>query len=197
MRELMARKLCAIALLVLLLLPQLPGCAQSYGKSTEDLVGVFSIEKTIKLGSGSSCPAAGAEGQDPLDASALQSGLGRNPMGDDQPPSLAGLSIALDLPNSTLILSLHLLDDQSGIQEGWANFSCPAGGSMDNVLILPQDLASGNPRDGLYMVRMRMPAQAGEWVLEDLTLMDSAGNGKALKNADLQSRGMPTGFTVP
>jgi hypothetical protein len=191
----MARKLCALALLALLLLSLLPGGAQSYGKSTEDLVGVFNIEKTIKLGSSSSCfTATGAEGQDPLYASQLQNAGGR--MGDDQPPGLAGLSIAPFVPNSSVILALHIIDDQSGMQEGWANFSGPARAVMKKVPILPQDLTNGTPRDGVYVVRMRMPAQAGEWVLEDLTLEDAAGNRKALARADLLNRGMPSEFMV-
>jgi len=191
----MARNLCALALLALILLALFPGGAQTYGKSTEDLVGVFNIEKTIKLGSSSTCFTASGEGaQDPLDASLLQ--YVRNPMGDDQPPSLAGLSLAADVSNASVILAMHVLDDQSGMEEGRANFSGPAGADMREVLILPQNLTNGTPRDGLYVIRMRIPAEVGEWVLEDLTLADAAGNTLALKRADLLNLGMPSGFTV-
>jgi hypothetical protein len=193
----MARRLWTLMLLTLVLLALLPGSAETYGKSTEDLVGVFNIEKTIKLGSSSSCfTATAGVGEDPLDASLLQSALGRSPMGDDQPPGLAALNIAVDAPNNSVILLLHILDDQSGMKAGRANFSGPAD-AVRQALIQPQDLANGTPRDGLYLVRMRIPAEAGEWILEDLTLEDAAGNRNGLKNAELLSRGMPTGFLVP
>jgi hypothetical protein len=194
----MARNLCALSLLALILLAfSPPGLAQTYGKSTEDLVGVFNIEKTIKLGSSSNCfSAAGAEEQDPLDASRLQYNPGGNPMADAQPPSLAGLSIASDPPNASVILALHVLDDQSGMKEGRANFSAPSGAAMMEVRILPINLTNGTPRDGLYVVEMGVPGVAGEWVLEDLTLADAAGNKLPLRRADLLSMGMPTGFLV-
>jgi hypothetical protein len=193
--NLRALGLLALILLALILLALFPGSAQTYGKSTEDLVGVFNIEKTIRLGSSSTCfTATGAEGQDPLDASMLQNVGGR--MGDEQPPSLAGLSFADDVPNASVILDLHVLDEQSGMKEGRANFSGPAGAEMREVLILPQNLTNGTPRDGLYVVRMKIPAEAGEWVLEELTLMDAAGNQKTLKRADLLNMGMPSGFLV-
>lgn len=185
----------ALMLLALILLALSHCLAQTYGKSTEDLVGVFTIEKTIRLGSSSNCfTATGAEGHDPLDASLSQTARGS--MDDDQPPNLAGLSLASDAPNASVILTLHVLDDQSGMKESRANFSGPAGAAMKEVRILPQNLTNGTPRDGLYVVRMRIPGVAGEWVLEDLTLADAAGNRKALKRADLLNLGMPSGFQV-
>jgi hypothetical protein len=191
----MARNLYALSLLALILLAFSPGLAQTYGKSTEDLVGVFSIEKTIRLGSSSNCFTASEAGeQDPLDASGLQDV--RNPMGDAQPPSLAGLSIAPDPPNASVILSVHVLDDQSGMKDGRATFNGPSGAAMKDVRILPQNLTNGTPRDGLYVVKMGIPGVAGEWVLEGLALADAAGNTLALKRADLLRRGMPSGFLV-
>jgi len=182
--------------ITLILMAILPASPETYGKSTEDLVGVFSIEKTIKLGSSSSCfTAAGKEGQDPLDASLLQSAPRRSPMGDDQPPGLAALNIAVDPPNALVFLGLHILDDQSGMKEGRANFSGPAG-AVRQALILPQNLTNGTPRNGLYVVRMSMP-DSGDWVLEDLTLEDAAGNQKVLKSAELLNLSMPPGFHVP
>ncbi len=52
-----------MALMMLLIL--VAGNASAYGRSTEDLVGAFSIEKTIRLGSSSECFSSGGRGRDP------------------------------------------------------------------------------------------------------------------------------------
>jgi FixJ family two-component response regulator len=95
-----------------------------------------------------------------------------------------------------LILSVHVLDDQSGMKDGHANLSGPAGASMKDVRILPQNLTNGTPRDGLYIVKMEMPGVAGEWILEDLMLADATGNQIVLERADLLRMGLPSGFLV-
>jgi hypothetical protein len=95
-----------------------------------------------------------------------------------------------------VILALHVLDDQSGMKEGRANFSAPSGAAMMEVRILPINLTNGTPRDGLYIVKMEMPGVAGEWILEDLMLADATGNQIVLERADLLRMGLPSGFLV-
>ncbi len=63
--------------------------ASAYGRSVEDLVGAFSIEKTIKIGSSSQDFSTSGESLDPL--SPPQS-LASGPLADDQAPSLAGFA---------------------------------------------------------------------------------------------------------
>jgi len=76
-------KVASIALLILLAAAS-PACA--YGSSVEDLVGSFSIGKSIKIGSSSECFST-RQGADPL--TPPQSGRA---MADSQPPSLAGFA---------------------------------------------------------------------------------------------------------
>ncbi len=85
------------------------------GRSVEDLVGVFSIQKTIKLGSNSECFAGSQSSSDSLSPQ-------NNGLSDNQPPGLAGLSIepkAIKASSSQSInLTAHIVDDQSGLAEG-------------------------------------------------------------------------------
>ena len=87
------------------------------GRSVEDLVGVFSIQKTIKLGSSSECFAGSQSSANSL--SSQDKGLA-----DNQPPGLAGLSIepkAINASSSHSInLTAHITDDQSGLAESLA-----------------------------------------------------------------------------
>lgn len=85
------------------------------GRSVEDLVGVFSIQKTIKLGSNSECFAGSQSSAN--SPSAQSDGLA-----DNEPPGLAGLRIEPRAVNASSPLSInltaHIIDDQSGLAEG-------------------------------------------------------------------------------
>jgi len=73
-----------ILILVFLLLLAGPYPASGYGKSVEDLVGVFSISKEIKIGSSSQCFSS-EESSDPL----APPGNGpAGPLSDDQAPGI-------------------------------------------------------------------------------------------------------------
>jgi len=78
-------RILALAFL-LLLAAAVP--ASAYGRSVEDLVGSFSIEKAIKIGSSSEC-FSDSEANDPLTP---PQSPGAGPLADDQPPSLAGFA---------------------------------------------------------------------------------------------------------
>jgi hypothetical protein len=185
-----------IPILALLLLLALASLASGYGKSVEDLVGSFSIEKTVKIGSSSECfSSAGAV--DPL-APPQSTAVG--PLADDQPPGLAGftlepqeISAALPL---TVNLTAHLIDDQ-GVWAAKAAFSGPSGEEAA-ALFSSQNLTSGNSKDGYYDAQMSLPPgnETGEWHLQNLTLVDREGNRRVLAEEDLQGFGLPTVITV-
>lgn len=170
--------------------------ATCYGKSVEDLVGSFSIGKTIKIGSSSEC--FSSEGAaDPL---APPQSTAMGPLADDQPPGLAGLTLVPQLISAalpqTVNLTAHLIDDQ-GVWAAEAIFSGPSGEEAA-ALFSAQNLASGNAKDGYYDAQMSLPPsnETGVWHLQNLTLVDREGNRRVLAEEDLQGRGMPTVITV-
>jgi hypothetical protein len=183
-------------ILALLLLLVAASPAFAYGKSVEDLVGSFSIEKTVKIGSSSQCfSSAGAA--DPL-APPQSTAVG--PLADDQPPGLAGLTlepqeISAALPQ-TINLTAHLIDDQ-GVWAAKAEFSGPWGEEAA-ALFSSQNLTSGNGKDGYYCAKMILPPinETGVWHLQNLTLVDREGNRRVLAEEDLQNLGLPTVITV-
>ncbi len=183
-------------ILALLLLLALASPASAYGKSVEDLVGSFSIEKTVKIGSSSEC--FSSEGAaDPL-APPQSTAVG--PLGDDQPPNVAGFTfqpqkLSAALPQ-TINLTAHLIDDQ-GVWAAKAAFSGPSGEEAA-AFFSSQNLSSGNGKDGYYDAQMSLPPSnaIGEWHLQNLTLVDGEGNRRVLVEEDLRHLGLPTVITV-
>jgi hypothetical protein len=183
-------------ILALLFLLAAASPASAYGKSVEDLVGSFSIEKTVKIGSSSEC--FSSEGAaDPL-APPQSTAVG--PLADDQPPGLAGFTmepqeISAALPQ-TINLTAHLIDDQ-GVWAARTTFSGPSGEEAA-ALFSAQSLTSGNGKDGYYDAQMSLPTsnETGEWLLQNLILVDREGNRRVLALEDLQGLGLPTVITV-
>ena len=184
-----------ILTLALLLLLTTSGPAFAYGRSVEDLVGAFSIEKTIKIGS-SSQDFAVAGDVDPLTP---PQSLASGSLADDQAPSLAGFSIEPKkvAANSTpsINLTAHIIDDQA-VWAAEARFSGPAG--EEAVAFFPaQNLTSGSAKDGVYSSRMLLPAnETGDWHLRSLILVDREGNRRTLGQSELVQMGLPTEISV-
>ena len=184
-----------ILILVLLLLLTTSSLASAYGRSVEDLVGAFSIEKTVKIGS-SSQDFTTAGDVDPL--SPPQS-MASGPLADDQAPSLAGFSIEPKkvAANSTpsINLTLHAIDDQA-VWAAEARFTGPAGEEA-TALFPAQNLTSGSAKDGVYSARMMLPAnRTGDWNLQSLILVDREGNRRTLGQSELMQMGLPTLISV-
>jgi hypothetical protein len=184
-----------VPVMALLLLLAASSPASAYGKSVEDLVGSFSIEKSIKIGSSSGCFSS-SEPSDPLTAPGSGSG---GIISDDQPPGIAGLEIQplqLSAASPELVnLTAHIIDDQ-GVWAAEAVFSGPAGETA-SALFESQNMTSGTPKDGFYAAQMSLPGNStGVWHLQNLTLADGMGNRKIMQEADLVGLGLPTTITV-
>jgi hypothetical protein len=182
--------------LALLLLLALAAPASAYGKSVEDLVGSFSIGKTIRIGSSSECFSSA----DTIDPLTPPQSAGASALADDQPPGIAGFAfqpqqISAASPQ-TINLTAHLIDDQ-GVWAAEAAFSGPQG-EKAAALFTSQNLTSGTAKDGIYCAKMLLPLsnETGEWHLQSLTLVDREGNRKVLATEDLQGLGLPTVITV-
>ena len=185
-----------ILILALLLLLVSGPAASAYGRSVEDLVGAFSIEKTIKIGSSSQDFTTAGESLDPL--SPPQS-MASGPLADDQAPSLAGFSFEPQKvsANSTpsINLTLHAIDDQA-VWAAEARFTGPAGEEA-TALFPAQNLTSGSAKDGVYSARMLLPANGtGDWHLQSLILVDREGNRRTLGQSELVQMGLPTQISV-
>jgi hypothetical protein len=182
-----------IMVLGMLLLLLAPGSASAYGRSVEDLVGAFSMEKTIRLGSSSECFATTGANDPFLLPVALT---------DDQPPSLAGFdfeprNILTSAPRD-INLTLHIIDDQSGPGASSAYFCSPSRDQEAAAIFDAENLTSSGPEGEVYAARMRLPQgpETGNWVLENLTLVDKAGNRRVLQRMDLLRLGLPTELQV-
>jgi len=176
-----------MALMMLLIL--MAGNASAYGKSTEDLVGAFSIEKSIRLGSSSECFSSGG-GEDPLNY-AGQSALADAPK-EDRAPILAGFSIepAVVHLGQPVNFTAHILDDESGLQASELYFRSPSG-EIAKVRFDAQSLNSGGSKDGIHMAQM-VPQEFGLWRLQNVTLIDNEGNTRTMQAGDLMRLGLPT-----
>lgn len=171
------------------------------GRSVEDLVGVFSIQKTIKLGSSSEC-FAGSQ------SSANSRSAQNNGLADNQPPGLAGLSIepkAVNASSSRSInLTAHIIDDQSGLAEGSGSnlstawFVSPSGRQVIGAALAPDNLTLGNKLDGFYSGKIVLPknSELGTWHLDNLTIVDEQGNRRVVGQDQMLQLGFPAEFLV-
>lgn len=174
---------------------------EASGRSVEDLVGVFSIQKTIRLGSSSECFAGSQSSGDSL--SPLDKGLA-----DNQPPGLAGLSIepkAINASSShTINLTAHIIDDQSGLagisgsNSSTAWFVSPSGRRVTGTALAPANLGSGNKLDGFYSGKIVLPknSEIGTWRLDNLTIVDEQGNRRVIGRDQMFRMGFPAEFLV-
>lgn len=182
--------------LALLLLFALAAPASAYGKSVEDLVGSFSIGKSIKIGSSSECFSS-ADTVDPLTP---PQSAGASALADDQAPSVAGFAFQpqqiFAASSQPINLTAHLIDDQ-GVWAAEAAFSGPLG-EKAAALFSAQSLSSGTAKDGIYAAQMLLPQsnETGEWHLQSLTLVDREGNRRVMATEDLQGLGLPTVIKV-
>ena len=171
------------------------------GRSVEDLVGVFSIQKTIKIGSNSECFSGSQSSADSLS-------LQNNGLADNQPPGLAGLSIEPEAINASssrsINLTAHIIDDQSGLAEGSGSnvstawFVSPSGRQVIGAAFAPGNITSENRLDGFYkgLIVLPMNSEIGTWGIDNFTLVDEQGNRRVMGRDQMLRLGFPTEFLV-
>lgn len=178
--------------------------AFAYGSSSEDLIGAFSMQKTIKLASSSECFSS-SDTTDPLIPPQSQM-AGAGALADDQPPSLAGFDFGPATISSgsdqTVNLTAHVIDDQSGLWASAAYFAAPSRSRTAVALFNSGNRASGSSKDGIYTARMRLPkdennsVETGYWQLLNVTMADGDNNRRVLSADDLARQGLPNRFLV-
>jgi hypothetical protein len=174
----------------------------AYGSSVEDLVGAFSIQKTIKIGSSSECFSSAERASDALD-------LQGKAVADHQPPGLTAFGIEPKVGKSSLSvqsinLTAHIIDDQSGLSsDSKANLSAAyfvssSGKQTASAIFDPHNLTAGSKLDGIYSTKIILPqnSELGYWRLYNLTLIDEQGNRRVLSRDDLARLGFPAQFLV-
>lgn len=155
-----------------------------YGFRTDDMVGVFSIEKKIVLAGGE--PSSGEEKRAsyPHDAR-----LG---------PDLLNLSIEPRVLNATVdALNVSLTLSEIGASPPTIKLVSPSGG-MSAELQLNQTGSTGNSIGALYQGDIRIPedAEPGRWRISWLRASDSHGHSILLGEDELNAMGFPTFIDV-
>jgi len=165
----------------------------AYGRSVEDLSGVFSLEKTIRLGSSSECFA-------PPDPSDFLSPPAAATNG--QPLRLAGFdfepkAISTAAPKA-INFTLRIVDQQSGPWICAAYFLSPSGDQMAVASFESDNIISSGPDGEVYAAQMLLPhgSETGYWMLENLTLVDRLGNRRIFGRMDLRQLGLPVQLQV-
>jgi len=196
---------CIVAIIAILI----PN-ASAYGSSEEDLVGAFSIQKTIKIGGSSECfdgansdKSANDLNADPLDPPGIAQ------LADNQPPRLAALSIETETAKSraftkSINLTARIIDDKSGLSNGSkanlsiAHFQSPSGKQSADVIFHPDNLTYGSELNGIYSIDIVLPpySEPGIWWLNNFMLIDGQGNFRILSRDDLARLGFPVQFLV-
>ncbi|VVB70483.1 Uncharacterised protein [uncultured archaeon] len=185
-----------ILALVMLILLIFFSPASAYGRSVEDLVGSFSVQKTVKLASSIDCISS-QDTSDPL----IPPQSYPSALADDQAPSLAGFAFEPAFvpvnASRTVNFTAHIIDDQC-VWASAAYFSSPSGSEKARVLFAAQDLTSGTNKDGYYSSRALMPNvnETGYWHLDNITLVDRESNRRILWPEDLSGMGLPTTIAI-
>ncbi len=170
----------------------------TFGRSVDDMVGAFSIEKTVKLGDRGFF--FGSEDADPLASPPSLDKISAE-IGDDLAPSLSGFEIdpvAVDAASGEKVgITAHVLDDQAGLgSASTIRFVSPSGSQSADLTLA--HLVSGTSKDGIYSesIALDQDSEKGTWALESLTLVDGAGNSRVLTGDDLAEMNLPHQFTV-
>lgn len=131
--------------------------------------------------------------------------------GDVVPPQLAEFAIAPDSVNvsetsAEIVLTAHLIDDQSGLAGSdysssptQVRFQSPTARQfVDGLFESHRHLVSGTANDGRYETRVTIPryAEAGTWRIAYFLLVDQVGNTQYLSASELHQSGLPTSFVV-
>jgi len=177
----------------MLLLLASTGSASAYGRSVEDLSGVFSLEKTIRLGSSSECFAP-TSSSDPLSPPAAATA--------SQPSPLAGFgfepkAIPASAPRA-INLTLRIIDQQSGPWASAAYFQSPSKDQEAVAIFDAENITSCGPEGEVYAAQMLLPQESerGNWELKNLTLVDRSGNRRIWQRMDLLRLGLPVQLQV-
>ena len=98
--------------------------------------------------------------------------------------------------NGSVMVTLGLGDDLSGVQRAQVNFSSPSGAQAR--IAFPFALASGTTLSGTWQDTADFPqfSEDGTWTVERIFLHDVVGNQVSFSTADLVGLGLPSSLEV-
>jgi hypothetical protein len=175
--------------------------AAAYGKSTEDLVGVFSIQKTIKIGSSNDCFGGKDDASEP-------SRLLDSAYAGEQSQGLVAFSLEPKTENASsqrpINLTARIIDRQRGPpdQNGSASLSAwflsPTRQQIARTTLHLQNTTAGGKPYDVFSGYIMMPpdSELGIWHLKNLTLVNSQGSRKLYENDQMLHPGFPAEFTL-
>jgi hypothetical protein len=128
-----------------------------------------------------------------LNGAGFPSSVSQTGPGDTTPPQLVALGIApasvdTSLQSATITVSVHAVDDLSGLADGVAMAASqvvlrgPSGAHHARATLSVDHRTSGNPLDATFVVPVTLPrwSEQGIWTVESATLIDQVGNRQVL-----------------
>jgi hypothetical protein len=128
-----------------------------------------------------------------LTAAGFPSGVNQTGTGDTAAPQLVALGLApttLDtsLQSATLTVSVHVVDDLSGVSDGVGTAASqvvlrgPSGAHHARATLSVDHRTAGNALDATFVVAVALPrwSEQGVWTVESVTLVDQVGNRQTL-----------------
>ena len=128
-----------------------------------------------------------------LAAAGFPSSVAQTGPGDTTAPQLVALGVApssvdTSLQPATITVSVHVVDDLSGVADGVAMAASqvvlrgPSGAHHARATLSVDHRTSGNPLDATFVVAVILPrwSEQGTWTVESATLIDQVGNRQTL-----------------
>ena len=116
--------------------------------------------------------------------------------GDTAAPQLVALGISpssvdTSLQSATITVSVHAVDDLSGVSDGVAKAASqvvlrgPSGAHHARATLSVDHRTGGNPLDATFVVAVTLPrwSEQGTWTVESATLIDQVGNRQIVDRA--------------
>ena len=128
-----------------------------------------------------------------LAAAGFPSSVAQTGAGDTTAPQLVALGVApssvdTSLQPATITVTVHVVDDLSGVSDGVAMAASqvvlrgPSGAHHARATLSVDHRTSGNPLDATFVVAVTLPrwSEQGTWTVESVTLVDQVGNRQTL-----------------
>jgi hypothetical protein len=128
-----------------------------------------------------------------LAAAGFPSGVDQTGAGDTTAPQLVALGIApstvdTSLQSATLTVSVHVVDDLSGVSDGVGTAASqvvlrgPSGAHHARATLSVDHRTAGDALDATFVVALTLPrwSEQGVWTVESVTLVDQVGNRQIL-----------------
>jgi hypothetical protein len=114
----------------------------------------------------------------------------------DTSTSIQPVTITVHLQDA--LAGMDSLTGPVGYTSSYIAFTSPSRQQAVSAVLWKWNRTSGDAYDGIYTDTIWMPqySEPGDWYLQQLVLVDAAGNQRIIDLAEALDRGLPTQFTV-